>query len=757
MATKKELKKLTEADVKSKGVQAMSNTPARRSAYGASQLTPEQIKSRMDMLPSYVGELLNAVIDALQSGEFGDYVPVTIGEREVLLSELIGMLSSGEFASLMNVRVDGVSESVTRVIASLIKSMADVEEQVENVVTDGNLAVVKGEPVGSAVVAMADSTVIGDYTSAGGYNTTAGSRAFRVVEFNSEAGTYTLDSTEGISVGDRYSIYFRLRRSQYGRITDITGNTITVDRHFVPSGTIHENQNFLKSAYIYIVGKPKLGTIEIGRAAISTGQGTIAAESYSDAGGFENISDGSHSFTRGRYNIAGYAAASFGILNAALGLKSFIGGGENNYIDPETDRSAAFNEGNKVYADNGFVAGVGNVVTNPCQSKFGKYTTSTTNAIFAVGNGESESKRNNAFCVFPDGHSEVKNVGTSNLSIINKGYLENELENRLAEKLASELSKLVDGAPEKLDTLREIAEWIENDETGTNILIQQIETLEEAIKSAKETLENQNDQIHERVDRIYNSNPSYTVYAEVGTQKADGSVDSKTELMMTSMQGTGGALARYRSDGHLRDKNNLKWTFDNCDDADLVNKRIVKDYVDSKIIPASVDVAEVVAEVTALKNEVSILKGTGTLGLAYRYNNAYDGWCCTGVLTVEKGVDYSKITIAKKQKGRPVVEVCEPGFSPIRDILRSVVVQNGIKCIGYAAFSNCRCLSEIVLPKSIETIEENAFVNCYDIQNIYYTGTPEEWEKISIDEIGNDWFRSAIIHYVKEDLYEYEI
>ena len=127
--TKKELKKLTVADVQSKGVQAMSNTPARRSSYGASQLTPEQIKSRMDMLPSYVGELLNAVIDAIQGDNFGEYVSVDLNGSKILLSDLVTMIHNGNLSGRLGVYVDGKFNSLTYWMGEIFRLYSILEEK----------------------------------------------------------------------------------------------------------------------------------------------------------------------------------------------------------------------------------------------------------------------------------------------------------------------------------------------------------------------------------------------------------------------------------------------------------------------------------------------------------------------------------------------------------------------------------------------------------------------------------------------------
>lgn len=56
------------------------------------------------------------------------------------------------------------------------------------------------------------------------------------------------------------------------------------------------------------------------------------------------------------------------------------------------------------------------------------------------------------------------------------GYEEGESIRDIVEK---EVANIVDGAPEALDTLKEISDWIANDETGTSTIIDNINNLEE--------------------------------------------------------------------------------------------------------------------------------------------------------------------------------------------------------------------------------------------------------------------------------------
>lgn len=68
--------------------------------------------------------------------------------------------------------------------------------------------------------------------------------------------------------------------------------------------------------------------------------------------------------------------------------------------------------------------------------------------------------------------------------------------------------------------------------------------------------------------------------------------------------------------------------------------------------------------------------------------------------------------------------------------LTSVTIENGITKIENYAFKYCTSLSTITIPKSVTVIGIGSFEQC-KIENIYYGGTKEDWEKISFDSSWN--------------------
>ena len=78
--------------------------------------------------------------------------------------------------------------------------------------------------------------------------------------------------------------------------------------------------------------------------------------------------------------------------------------------------------------------------------------------------------------------------------------------------------------------------------------------------------------------------------------------------------------------------------------------------------------------------------------------------------------------------------------------LSSIVIPDSVTSIGNYAFYYCRSLRSVTIGNSVTSIGRGAFYECTSLSDVYYIGSEEQWNAISIDST-NDELKSATIHY----------
>ena len=78
--------------------------------------------------------------------------------------------------------------------------------------------------------------------------------------------------------------------------------------------------------------------------------------------------------------------------------------------------------------------------------------------------------------------------------------------------------------------------------------------------------------------------------------------------------------------------------------------------------------------------------------------------------------------------------------------LTSVVIGDSVTSIGDRAFRVCTSLTSVVIPDSVTYIGEYAFYGCSSLTDVYYTGSQDQWNEISVDE-SNSYLTNARITY----------
>lgn len=152
---------------------------------------------------------------------------------------------------------------------------------------------------------------------------------------------------------------------------------------------------------------------------------------------------------------------------------------------------------------------------------------------------------------------------------------------------------------------------------------------------------------------------------------------------------------------------------------------------------------------------------------AFAYASGLDAIIChDGITKIGKSA-FRDTKISSFLFSACATEVPEAAFENCT-VLEKVVLSNYVTVIGKEAFWNCDSLDFIDIPETVTAIEERAFYSsgiksvilpnsvvdigksafdyCVNLTDVYYTGTADEWNSMSIAE-GNEYLTSANIHY----------
>ncbi len=81
--------------------------------------------------------------------------------------------------------------------------------------------------------------------------------------------------------------------------------------------------------------------------------------------------------------------------------------------------------------------------------------------------------------------------------------------------------------------------------------------------------------------------------------------------------------------------------------------------------------------------------------------------------------------------------------------LTDVILGNGISSIESWVFVDCINLKNIVVPASVTAIADYAFFHCGNLANLYYEGTADDWENISVGV--NSSLKATTRYYYSEN------
>ena len=106
------------------------------------------------------------------------------------------------------------------------------------------------------------------------------------------------------------------------------------------------------------------------------------------------------------------------------------------------------------------------------------------------------------------------------------------------------------------------------------------------------------------------------------------------------------------------------------------------------------------------------------------------------VITKYIGSKNPAIVIPAVLFGREVVAIKDNSFLGDARFSSSVEIQSGIKYIGKYAFAKCAELTKVILPSTIEIIDDGAFADCNSLEEIRFMG--------NIPKIGKDIFKNSL-------------
>ena len=88
--------------------------------------------------------------------------------------------------------------------------------------------------------------------------------------------------------------------------------------------------------------------------------------------------------------------------------------------------------------------------------------------------------------------------------------------------------------------------------------------------------------------------------------------------------------------------------------------------------------------------------------------------------------------------------------------LTSVTIPDSVTSIGYRAFQKCSGLTSMTIPSSVTSIGNCAFQSCSSLTDVYYGGTKEEWDAITVGDY-NEPLTDATIHYESSPVITYTV
>lgn len=241
-------------------------------------------------------------------------------------------------------------------------------------------------------------------------NNVAYFEGIKVTSFTSGSSTLTLESVDGLIVGDTFD-YYSTYTDGFAYTTDVKIASIdTTTKTITCESAVSGPPPTIADAYVInISNKNVSNTVKVGVSyAHAEGQMTKAINTCAHAEGFITNAIGTYSHAEGSDTVAS------GVCSHAEGQVTSASG-ENSHTEGYGSKAS----GPYSHAQNYFTK-----ATYNSQTAMGKHNNNKTNTLLEVGNGTSDTARSNAFEVYADGHAEVQTQGTTDNSVVIKSHLD---------------------------------------------------------------------------------------------------------------------------------------------------------------------------------------------------------------------------------------------------------------------------------------------------------------------------------------------
>lgn len=319
------------------------------------------------------------------------------------------------------------------------------------------------------------------------------------IDTNFEAPTYEAGNRICITNGAKYDYN---DTTNTAKVVSVTNNIITYEGNigFTSIATEDIEGLSIDDYSLFVIEQPDVGIVEVRQGAAAFGVISNSLGLYSFAEGGAASAIGNYSHAEGLYTEANYASHAEGSNTKAYGQASHAEGQGTTALGSGShaqglasqsigDYSHAGGTHSKANKGNSFAHGLNVIANKDRQFVFGQYNIQDTEDKYAhiIGWGWADNNRINIHTVDTAGNAWYKKdvyVGgtsqTDALKLATENYVEQQLISKItaeqAETIAKEeIRKIVEADNNGIiDKLSEIAEWIDNDQTGATKIVQDL-------------------------------------------------------------------------------------------------------------------------------------------------------------------------------------------------------------------------------------------------------------------------------------------